>query len=112
MLSEFNQLDSILGVEWVDILEDIPKLVEGVLSLLSVYEKDMSSLFGLPILKCMTCNRNLQIENQLTHKGWAGTREEDAHMCPEGVLNWKKTPIFFVDAKRSEIAQEFQKHKS
>ena len=22
-----------------------------------------------------------------------------AHMCPEGVLNWKKTPIFFVDAK-------------
>ena len=24
----------------------------------------------------------------------------------------KKTPIFFVDAKRSEIAQEFQKHKS
>ena len=21
------------------------------------------------------------------------------HMCPEGVLNWKKTPIFFVDAK-------------
>ena len=35
-----------------------------------------------------------------------------AHMCPEGVLNWKKTPIFFVDAKRSEIGQEFQKHKS
>ena len=35
-----------------------------------------------------------------------------AHMGPEGVLNWKKTPIFFVDAKRSQIAQEFQKHKS
>ena len=34
------------------------------------------------------------------------------HMGPEGVLNWKKTPIFFVDAKRSQIAQEFQKHKS
>ena len=34
------------------------------------------------------------------------------HMGPEGVPNWKKTPIFFVDAKRSQIAQEFQKHKS
>ena len=34
------------------------------------------------------------------------------HMGPEGVLNRKKTPIFFVDAKRSQIAQEFQKHKS
>ena len=34
------------------------------------------------------------------------------HMGPEGVLNWKKTPFFFVDAKRSQIAQEFQKHKS
>ena len=68
MLSEFNQLDSILGVEWFDILEDIPKLVEGILSLLSVYEKNMSPLFGLPILKCMTCNRSLKIENQLTHE--------------------------------------------
>ena len=34
------------------------------------------------------------------------------HMGPEGVRNRKKTPIFFFDAKRSKIAQEFQKHKS
>ena len=34
------------------------------------------------------------------------------HMGPEGTRNRKKTPIFFVDAKRSEIGQEFQKHKS
>ena len=38
--------------------------------------------------------------------------KDTSHMGPEGVLNWKKTPIFFVDAKRSQIAQEFQKHKS
>ena len=24
---------------------------------------------------------------------------QNFHMCLEGVLNWKKTPIFFVDAK-------------
>ena len=33
------------------------------------------------------------------------------HMGLEGVLNWKKTPIFFVDAKQSQIAQLFQKCK-
>ena len=35
----------------------------------------------------------------VTHVSWRGPK-------------LKKTPIFFVDAKRSEIAQEFQKHKS
>ena len=35
---------------------------------------------------------------------WAGSGSPP-HMGPEGVLNWKKTPIFFVDAKRSQIAQ-------
>ena len=34
------------------------------------------------------------------------------HIGPEGVRNRKKTPIFFVDAKLSEIAQGFQKCKS
>ena len=33
------------------------------------------------------------------------------HMGLEGVLNWKKTPIFFVDAKKSQIAQGFQNCK-
>ena len=35
----------------------------------------------------------------VTHVSWRGPK-------------LKKTPIFFVDAKRSEIAQEFQKYKS
>ena len=42
---------------------------------------------------------------------WVSSRLKKVHIGPEGVLNWKKT-IFFVDAKRSQIAQEFQKHKS
>ena len=33
------------------------------------------------------------------------------HMGLEGVLNWKKTPIFFVDAKQSPIAHGFRKCK-
>ena len=33
------------------------------------------------------------------------------HMGLEWVLNRKKTPIFFVDAKQSQIAQGFQKCK-
>ena len=36
---------------------------------------------------------------------------EAFHMGPEGVRNRKKTPIFFVDAKLSQIAQGFQKCK-
>ena len=33
------------------------------------------------------------------------------HMGPEGVQTRKKTPIFFVDAKLSQIARGFQKCK-
>ena len=36
----------------------------------------------------------------------------EAHGSRRGPELKKKTPIFFVDAKRSQIAQEFQKHKS
>ena len=35
-----------------------------------------------------------------------------SHMGPEGVRTRKKTPIFFVDAKLSQIARGFQKCKS
>ena len=34
------------------------------------------------------------------------------HMGPEGIRYRKKKPIFFVDAKLSQIAREFQKCKS
>ena len=34
------------------------------------------------------------------------------HMGPEDPSNRKKTPIFFVDAKFSQIARGFQKSKS
>ena len=40
-----------------------------------------------------------KVKGEAAHGSWRGPK-------------LKKTPIFFVDAKRSQIAQEFQKHKS
>ena len=38
--------------------------------------------------------------------------QDSLHMGPEGVRTRKKTPIFFFDAKLSQIARGFQKCKS
>ena len=41
--------------------------------------------------KMKTSNIKKKTKQAVPNKG--------GHMCPEGVQNWKKTPIFFFDAK-------------
>ena len=67
MISEFSQLDSILGVTWIDMAGDAPRMLECILSLLSMNKLDISSLFGIPDIECTICKYCIRMKNQLIY---------------------------------------------
>ena len=55
MVSELNQLQTILGWSWKKEIDNIPKFINNVLSLLQHHESNVANVFGTPNLKCKDC---------------------------------------------------------
>ena len=63
MVSELNQLRSILGWSWKNEIDDITKFIKNVLSLLQYHELYVSNLFGNPSITCKICRQEPACEN-------------------------------------------------
>ena len=65
MISQLDQLETLLNWNWSENKENIPLSIKKVISLLLHHDKRLSSLFGIPQALCLICGATEKFEKNL-----------------------------------------------
>ena len=66
VVSQLDQLEIILGWKWKKEIENIPKWINKILSLLQQYESKLLPLFDIPTLSCNICEKKYKTHGSLS----------------------------------------------